>query len=116
MVDAPLVTLLILDFFIVPPLCRTDCFKSSFFNRIVPMWNSLPSNARHITNYSAFISSLKHLMFEKINTSFVSSDCWSWFFSNVCVVIAGCHNHLIIKGWWKLKKYVGWELLAKDPV
>ena len=47
-------------------------------------------------------------MFEKINTSFVSSDCCSCFL-NVCVVIAGCHNH-IIKGWWK--SY--WELL--NPV
>ena len=64
----------------VPPLCRTDCFERSFLNRIVPMWNSLPSNVRHITNHSSFISSLKHLMFEKMNTSFVSSDCCSCFF------------------------------------
>ena len=71
-------------FLTVPPLCRTDCFKRSFFNRIVPMWNSLPSNVRHITNYSSFISSLKHLMFEKMNTSFVSSDCCSWFFKCMC--------------------------------
>ena len=49
----------------VPPLCRTDCF----INRIVPMWNSLPSNVRHITNSSSFISNLKDLMFEKMNTS-----------------------------------------------
>ena len=34
---------------------------------------------------------------------------------NVCVVIADCHNH-IIKGRWKLKKHVGWELLAKAPM
>ena len=67
-------------FLMVPPLCRTDCFKPSFFNRIVPMWNFSPSNVRHITNYSSFISSLKRLMFEKMNTSFVSSDCFSWFF------------------------------------
>ena len=71
-------------FLMVPPLCRIDCFKRRFFNRIVSMWNSLPSNVRHITNYSSFISSLKHLMFEKMNTSFVSSDCCSWFFKCVC--------------------------------
>ena len=71
-------------FLMVPPLCRTDCFKRSFFNRIVPMWNSLPSNVRHITNYSSFISSLKHLMFGKMNTSFVSSDCSSCFFKCMC--------------------------------
>ena len=67
-------------FLLVPPLCRTHCFKRSFFNRIVPMWNSLPSNVRHITNYSSFISSLKHLM----NSSFDSSDCCSWFFKCMC--------------------------------
>ena len=64
----------------VPPLCRTDCFKCCFFIRIVPMWNYLPSNVRHITNYSSFISNLKDLMFEKMNTRFVSSDCCSCFF------------------------------------
>ena len=69
-------------FLMVPPLCRTDCFKRSFFNRIVPMWSSLPSNVRHITSYSSFISSLKHLMFEKMNTSFVSNDCC--FFKCMC--------------------------------
>ena len=37
-------------FLMVPPLCRSDCFKRSFFNRIVPMRNSLPSNVRHITD------------------------------------------------------------------
>ena len=44
-------------FLMVPPLCRADCFKRSFFNRIVPMWNYLPSYVRHITNYSSFIFS-----------------------------------------------------------
>ena len=71
-------------FLMVPPLCRTDCFKRSFFNRIVHMWNSSPSDVRHITNYSSFISSLKHLMFDEMNTSFVSSDCCSWFFKCMC--------------------------------
>ena len=54
---------------------RTDCFKRSFFNRIIPVWNSLPSNVRHITNYSSFISSLKRLKFEKMNTSFKCLYC-----------------------------------------
>ena len=44
-------------FLMVPPLCRTDCFKRSLFNGIVPMRNSLPSNVRDITNYYLFISS-----------------------------------------------------------
>ena len=101
-------------FLMVPPLCRTDCFKRSFFYRIVPMWNSLPSNVRHITNYSSFISSLKHLMFEK-KILVLSVVIAVYGFLNVCVVIAVCHNHIIMKGWWKLKNMLGPEPLAKAP-
>ena len=36
-------------FLMVPPLRRADCFKRSFFNRIVPMWISLSFIAPHIT-------------------------------------------------------------------
>ena len=43
-------------FLMGPSLCRTNCFKRSVFNRIFPMWNSLPFNVRHITNYSSFIN------------------------------------------------------------
>ena len=28
-------------------------------------------------------------------------------FLNVYIVIAGCHNHINIKGWWKLKTMLG---------
>ena len=54
-------------FLMVPPVCRTDCFKCSLFDRIVTMWNSLPSNVRNITNqaYYSFISSLNRLMLKK---------------------------------------------------
>ena len=45
-------------------------------------------------------------------------------FLNVCVVIAGCHNHIIIKGWWKLKNMLGgnyqqrlqWILFSFSPI
>ena len=49
-------------------------------------------------------------MFEKMNTTFVSSDCFHGFL-NVCVVIAAHHNH-ILKGWWILEHF-GCELLTK---
>ena len=53
-------------------------------------------------------------MFEKMSTSFVSSVHG---FLNVCVVIAGYHNH-IIKGCWKLKYILGGGggLLANAPI
>ena len=60
-----------------------------------------------------FYIPFKSLMFEKMNTIFVSKDYCSWFFS-VCVVIAAYHDHIIMS-WWKLK-HVGWELLAKAPM
>ena len=99
-------------FLMVPPLWRTDCFKRSFFNRIVPMWNFLPSNIHHITNYSSFISSLRHLMFEKKGILVLSVVTDVHGFLNVCVVTAGCHNH-IIKGWWKFKNMLGGSYLQR---
>ena len=84
MVDAPLVTRLILDFRWNHPCVVQTASSVAFFNRIAPMWNYLPSNVRHITNYSSFISSLKRFMFEKMHTGFVSSDCCSWFFKCLC--------------------------------
>ena len=76
------------------------------------MWKSLSSNIRYITNYSSFLSSLKRLMFEKMNTSFVSSDCCCSRL-NTCAVIAAYHNHSI-KGWCKSKHMLGgnyWQRL-----
>ena len=75
------------------PLCHASFFKRGFLNRIIR------SNVRLIINYSSFISNLMHPMFEKINTSFVSSDCFS-LFSHVCVVIAFYRDH-IFQGWWR---------------
>ena len=78
-------------FIMVPPFCRTDCFKRSVCNGIVPMLNYLPSNVHHNTNYSSFISSLKRLMFEKMHTS------WSVVIvvHGVLIVIAAYHNTII---------------------
>ena len=75
-------------------------------DRIVPMWDSSPSNVRHITNYSSFTSSLKHLLFEMKCKSVLSVVVVVHDFLNVCAVIAAYHNH-IIKCWWKLKYTLG---------
>ena len=77
------------------------------------MGNSLPSNVRHITNYSyLLLYPVQSVLSLKKNTSFVSIDCCSWFL-NVCVVIAAYHNH-IIKGWWKLQHMLGGNYYSKD--
>ena len=34
--------------------CRTEAFKSSFFNRIVSLWNQLPPNTRSSVSFSVF--------------------------------------------------------------
>ena len=36
------------------PFCRTEAFKSSFFNRIVSLWNQLPANTRSSVSFSIF--------------------------------------------------------------
>ena len=50
--DALLVTRLILDFLWYHPCVVQTALNVAFFNRIVPLWNSLPSNVCDITNYS----------------------------------------------------------------
>ena len=54
----------------------------------------------------------KVLMFEKMNTSLVSSDCCSWFVKCWC-----CNGRLsYYKGLVEIETYVGWKLLAKAPM
>ena len=36
------------------PFCRTEAFKSSFCNRMVSLWNQLPSNTRSSVSFSIF--------------------------------------------------------------
>ena len=42
-----------------PNFCRTCLFRASFFNRIVFLWNGLPSSIRDISSVSSF----KHNLF-----------------------------------------------------
>ena len=36
------------------PFCRTEAFKSSFFNRIVSLWNQLPPDTKSSVSFSIF--------------------------------------------------------------
>ena len=38
-----------------PPRIRTLCFRDSYFNRIVNVWNSLPEIVKNCTTVSGFI-------------------------------------------------------------
>ena len=71
-------------FLMVPPLCRTEGFKRSFFNRIVPLWNSLPHSVRCIENLSTLKHVLKKIMFRALCTDFEIETFDSWFIKCVC--------------------------------
>jgi hypothetical protein len=71
-------------FLMVPPICRTEGFKRSFYNRIVPLWNSLPHSVRCIENVSTFKRVLKKKMFGALCTDFEIETFDSWFIKCVC--------------------------------
>ncbi|KAK2551559.1 hypothetical protein P5673_027537, partial [Acropora cervicornis] len=37
-----------------PNLTKTSTFRDSYFNRIIPLWNSLPLNTKESTTLSSF--------------------------------------------------------------
>ena len=37
-----------------PNLTKTSTFRDSYFNRIIPLWNSLPVNTKESTTLSSF--------------------------------------------------------------
>ena len=45
------------------PRTRTSCFRDSYFNRIVNLWNSLPDIVKNCTTVSGFKNQLKKFYF-----------------------------------------------------
>ena len=45
------------------PFCRTEAFKSSFFNRIVSLWNQLPPNTRSSVSFLFLFLKLMQFFF-----------------------------------------------------
>ena len=77
-----------------PNLTKTSTFRDSYFNRIIPLWNSLPLNTKESTTLSSFktkvrshYKSLLHLAFDpdRIRTfKTICSKCRSVTPATVC--------------------------------
>ena len=52
------------------PRTRTSCFRDSYFNRIVNLWNSLPDFVKNCTTVSGFKNQLKKFYFFRLFTVF----------------------------------------------
>ena len=54
---------------------RTETFMSSFFNRIVHMWNALPDNVRNADSFAAFKRNIFTLYIDKLPSFDVDNLC-----------------------------------------
>ena len=61
-----------------PNLCRTAYFRSSFFNRIVPLWNNLPEDLKSSTSTATLKYKLKNYYRVKLETFFDVDRPWTW--------------------------------------
>jgi hypothetical protein len=52
-----------------PNLCRTS-FRKFYFNRVVLMWNNLPSTIKSSLTFSSLKSKLYHYYYEKLSFDF----------------------------------------------
>lgn len=53
-----------------PNLCRSSSFRSSYFNRIIPLWNNLPSDIKSSSSSSTFKTRLYNHYFNKLDLDF----------------------------------------------
>ena len=56
-----------------PNRVRTSLFRDSFFNRIVPLWNNIPFDARETKPLSTFKDRLFNYLFNKFIANFDTS-------------------------------------------
>jgi hypothetical protein len=52
------------------PLCKSTTFRSSYFNRIILLWNNLPSHIKSSNSCAIFKSKLYTHYFNKLNSDF----------------------------------------------
>ena len=72
-------------------IVRTQCFKRSFFNKIVPMWNALPRQLRDADSiYSCKRELVMH--YDNLLTDFETDNVCTW--SGAC----RCHSCVCNRG------------------
>ena len=60
------------------PRTRTSCFRDSYFNRIVNLWNSLPDIVKNCTTVSGFKNQLKKFYFSRLFRVFDADNIRSY--------------------------------------
>ena len=60
------------------PRTRTSCFRDSYFNRIVNLWNSLPDIVKNYTTVSGFKNQLKKFYFSRLFRVFDTDNIRSY--------------------------------------
>ena len=60
------------------PRTRTFCFRDSYFNRIVNLWNSLPDIVKNCTTVSGFKNQLKKFYFSRLFRVFDADNIRSY--------------------------------------
>ena len=66
------------NYMLLPNFCRTSLFRAFFFNRIVFLWNGLPSSLRDISSVSSFKHNLFSYYLSKLNSDFDVDRMRSW--------------------------------------
>ena len=66
------------------PFCKTEAFKSSYFNRIVAIWNQLPFSIRSSSTFSVFKSNVVDFLNSRFNSNFQPADTCTWFSTCSC--------------------------------
>ena len=68
------------------PFCRTEAFKSSFFNRIVSLWNQLPPILGLLFLF-LFLKLMRFFFFKsKFDSNFEANSTCTWFSSCNCTM------------------------------
>lgn len=70
------------------PLVRTETFMSSYFIRVVRMWNILPANVRDCSSFNGFKKNLLTFYFAKLPCFDVNNSC-TW--TSICRCTGFCH-------------------------
>ena len=62
---------------------RTECFKSSYFNRVVKLWNVLPTHVRRCDSFSVFKARLTAFYIDKL-VDFNTENFCTWISTCRC--------------------------------
>ena len=73
------------------PSCKSSTFQTSFFNRIVPLWNhtckiASPGDLRSLATFKSFLS---RTYFNLLSSSFDVDMCCTWSLYRIC----SCHRN-----------------------